>query len=152
MHDPDILTWHLPDPERQPEFYRDVAMKRAAAFAIDTVLILVAALIVALMTLGVGLLLFAPLWIGLNFLIRAASLARFSATPGMMLMAIEFRTSQGARLDANSAMIHTAALIGSFIFLPLQLISMVLMAGGPRGQGLSDLALGTVVLNRRARS
>lgn len=142
--------WTLPDPQRQPEFYADVPIKRALAFIVDTVILLAAALVLVLLTFGLALFVLVPVWGALNIAYRALTLARYSATPGMRLMAIEFRDASGARLSSETAALHTLGLVFSFVFLPVQVVSAVLMATGPRGQGLTDMVLGTVALNRRA--
>ena len=146
------MTWHLPDPDRQPEFYRDVALKRFIAFVIDTVVIFALSLIGVLLTAFTAIFFFPFLVAVIGFAYRAVSIARRSATPGMRLMAIEFRTLEGQRLDTQTAVLHTAGLTLSFMIPILQVVSVVLMLTQARGQGLSDLALGTVALNRRAAS
>ncbi|WP_322865541.1 RDD family protein [Aquicoccus sp. G2-2] len=145
-------TWHLPDPDSQAEFYADVPLKRLLAFVIDSLLLLVATLAIGLLTFGVGLLFAVPLWWFLNLAYRSISLARWSATPAMRLLAIEFRTNRGARLDQVEAFLHSLGFVMSCTFFPLQLLSILLMGLSPRGQGLSDHLMGTFALNRRAVS
>jgi hypothetical protein len=48
----------------------------------------------------------------------------------------------------NEAAIHTAGLYFTLFFLPLQIISVVMMALGPRGRGLHDLPLGSTAINK----
>jgi uncharacterized RDD family membrane protein YckC len=120
------ITWHLPDPERQPEFYADVASKRLVAFVVDTIVILAISLLALPFTAFTGLFFFP------------------------VLMAIEFRASDGQRFDLGLAVAHTLGLTISFALPILQVVSIVLMLTGPRGQGLSDLVLGSVAVNRRA--
>ena len=151
QREPD-MTWHLPDPERQPEFYRDVPLKRLLAFLIDTVAILVLSLIGVVLTAFTALFFFPFLFAAIGFAYRAITIARRSATPGMQVMAIEFRTMSGARFDTSMALMHTVGLTVSFMVPILQIVSMGFMAFGARGQGLTDMALGTVALNRRAAS
>lgn len=142
--------WHIPDPEMQPEFYADVATKRLIAWVIDTVVILVLCVLVSVATAFVGFFFFPLLMMAVGFLYRAATIARGSATWGMRVMAIEFRTLSGERFDPWMAVLHTLGLTISFAFPLLQLVSIFMMLTGPRGQGLSDRVLGTVALNRRA--
>ncbi|QIE44744.1 RDD family protein [Pseudohalocynthiibacter aestuariivivens] len=144
------MTWHLPDPDTQPEFYADVPMKRLAAWGVDTVIILVFTLLATLLTAFVGLLFFPLLFLTLGFVYRTATLASGSATWGMRLMAIEFRTFNGEKFDLPAAALHTLGYTVSFGMIFVQAISVVLMMASPRGQGLSDLMLGTVAINRRA--
>ncbi|MFK7937798.1 MAG: RDD family protein [Roseovarius sp.] len=145
-------TWHIPDPQTQPEFYADVPMKRLMAFLIDTVLVFVLCVLIVPFTAFTGLLFFPALMLMVGFAYRVVSLSRWSATLGMRLMAIEFRTHSGARMDLNMAMVHSGLFSFCFVVVPLQIVSCVLMLTGPKGQGLSDHLLGTVALNRRAAS
>ena len=145
--DPD---WHLPDPHSQGEFYADVPLKRLLAFAVDTVLLLVVTVVLVIFTLGLAAILLIPVWWLLNFAYRTVTLAKSSATPGMRLFAIEFRTARGQHLDQAEAFQHTLGFMLSFTFFPVQILSMVMMASSARGQGLTDQFLGTVALNRRA--
>ncbi|MDQ2089110.1 RDD family protein [Marimonas arenosa] len=144
--------WHLPDPHSQPEFYADVPLKRFLAFLFDTVLLLIVALLLALLTFGLAVLLLVPTWWLLNFAYRAITLANGSATWGMRLVAIEFRTADGRRFDQHEAFLHTLGFMLSFTFFPVQVISMILMATSPRAQGLTDRIMGCVAINRRAQA
>ncbi|MGX0876866.1 putative RDD family membrane protein YckC [Roseovarius sp. MBR-154] len=144
------ITWHLPDPERQPEFYADVASKRLVAFIVDTILIIAICLLIVPFTAFTGLFFFPVLMAVVGFAYRVVTIARGSATWGMRLMAIEFRGSDGQRFDLGLAFAHTLGLTISFALPILQVISIVLMLTGARGQGLSDLVLGSVAVNRRA--
>lgn len=141
----------LPDPALNAGFYADVAPKRLLAWAVDTVLVVVATLAVVLMTALVGLFFLPVIFLTLNFLYRYVTLARGSATWGMRLAAIEFRTLRGTRLDAATAFAHTLGYTLSIAFVLPQIASIALMLTTPRGQGLSDLVLGTAAINRAAR-
>lgn len=143
--------WHLPDPQTQPEFYEDVAMKRLIAFVLDTVLIAVITVLVVPFTAFTGLFFFPFLMAAVGFVYRVITIANGSATLGMRLMAIEFRNASGARFDLGQAFLHTVGLNLSFAIMPLQLVSVVLMATTERGQGLTDHVMGSVAINRPAR-
>ncbi|MBZ0122749.1 MAG: RDD family protein [Roseovarius sp.] len=143
-------TWHIPDPLTQPDFYADVPAKRLIAWVADTVLVAVLCLLILPFTAFAGLFFFPALMLVVGFAYRVATLARGSATWGMRLTAIEFRTVSGARFDLGMAFLHTLGFTVSCAIFPLQAVSVVLMLTTARGQGLSDLALGTVALNRRA--
>ena len=148
MYDP----WPgLPDPAFQADFYADVPLKRLIAWGVDTVVILVMTVLVVLMTALVGLFFWPVLFLTLGFLYRWVTLARRSATWGMRLAAIEFRTATGARLDPATAFLHTLGYTVSVAMVLPQLLSIALMLMSPRGQGLSDLVLGTAAINRPAR-
>jgi hypothetical protein len=141
---------HLPDPDMQPEFYESVPVKRLIAWVMDTVLILVLAALVVPFTAFTGLFFFPFLAFLVGFFYRWITIATGSATWGMRLLAIEFRTAHGARFDTGTAFLHTLGYTVSFGLPILQMVSVVLMATGPRGQGLTDLVLGTVAVNRRS--
>ncbi len=149
-HFPDTATG-LPDPLTHPEFYRDVAFKRALAWLIDSLLISLLVAVIVVLTLGIGLFFFWFLYLGVGFAYRVASISAHSATPGMWLMAIELREADGARLAPATALLHTLGYTFSVAFVMPQVLSVVLMVLTPRGQGLSDLFLGTAMINRPAR-
>lgn len=143
-------TWHIPDPETQPDFYADVPLKRLIAWLADTVLVLLACLAILPFTAFTGIFFFPALMLTVGFAYRVVTIANGSATLGMRLVAIEFRRTDGARFDLAHAFWHTMGFTVSCIFAPLQVISVVLMLTGPRAQGLTDHVMGTVALNRRA--
>lgn len=143
-------TWHIPDPETQPEFYRDVPMKRLLAWVVDTILVALLCLLILPFTAFTGIFFFPLLLLVVGFAYRVVTIANGSATLGMRLMAIEFRTLDGARFDFGMALIHTTAFTVSCAFFLLQVASIVLMLTSARAQGLSDHILGTVAVNRRA--
>ena len=145
-------TWHIPDPQFQPEFYADVPTKRLMAWVVDTVLVLVLCLLVLPFTAFTGIFFFPLLFLTLSFAYRVVTIARGSATWGMRLTSIEFRTVQGDRFDLQMAFLHTLGYSISWMFALLQIVSVVLMMTTARGQGLSDHMLGTVAINRRART
>ena len=140
---------HLADPVTQPQFYRDVASKRLFAWVIDTLIVTGVCLLIVPFTAFLALLVFVGLWAVVDFLYRIVTLTGNSATLGMRVMAIEFRDSSGARFDFGTAFFHTVGYTISRAIAPLQLISIVLMATSGRGQGLTDIMLGTAALNRR---
>lgn len=147
-------TTALPDPTTEIRFYRGATTKRLLAFVID---VLVAAalgaaatLLVGVATLGVAFLLALPVMAATDFLYRWASIARWSATPGMALLGVELRRADGRPLDMLDALAHTTLY---WIFVAsgiLQLVSVAMMAATPQGRGLHDAILGTVLINRPA--
>ncbi|MGB7241930.1 MAG: RDD family protein [Sulfitobacter sp.] len=140
----------LPDPQSQPEFYRDVPMKRLFAWVIDSLIVVIMCIIIVPFTAFTGLFFFPFLILIVGFVYRVITLANGSATWGMRLTAIELRRVNGERFDAGAAFAHTLGYSISWAIAPLQLVSIVMMATTYRGQGLSDHALGTVALNRKA--
>jgi uncharacterized RDD family membrane protein YckC len=143
-------SWHIPDPETQPEFYADVPLKRLLAWLIDFVIIAAATVLMVLLTAFVGLFFLPLLFLLTGFFYRWFTIAQGAATWGMRVMAIEFRTLSGTRLDGGLALAHTAIFTAIFAIFPLQVLSMALIALTPRAQGIPDQILGTVVLNKRA--
>ncbi|MCM2562392.1 RDD family protein [Lutimaribacter sp. EGI FJ00015] len=141
----------LPDPHLQPEFYADVPMKRLLAFVIDTVIIVIGCLVILPFTAFTGIFFFPILMLVVGTAYRVVTLANRSATLGMRLMAIEFRTHDGRPFDALTAVLHTVGFTVSMGVFVAQAISVVMMLVDERGQGLSDKVLGSVALNRRAR-
>ncbi|WP_127900568.1 RDD family protein [Solirhodobacter olei] len=141
----------LPDPEFQAEFYRDVPMKRAFAWVVDTILIVLLTAIVVPFTAFIALFFLPALFLVLNFLYRWVTISTRSATWGMRLAAIEFRRLDGAPFDPMTAFLHTLGYTISCAMVLPQLASIGAMLVTARGQGLSDLILGTVAINRPGR-
>lgn len=143
-------TWFIPDPRTQPEFYSDVPLKRLVAWVIDTVVTFALCLVVIFFTAFMGTIFLPFLMVIVGFIYRVATLSHKSATWGMRVMAIEFRTLSGQRLDPTLAFLHTSGLVLSFALSPIQLVSIFFMLTSDRGQGLTDRILGTVAVNRAA--
>ena len=140
----------LPDPDRHPEFYADIPLKRLIAWLVDVTLVAVLCLLALPFTAFTGIFFFPALMLVVGLIYRSLTIAGASATWGMRLMAIELRDRRGERLDGGQAVAHTLGYTVSIAMPLLQVISVVLMLTGARRQGLSDLVLGTVMLNRRA--
>ena len=139
-----------PDPDTQSWFYADVVPKRAVAWAFDTVIIALLVALIVPLTGFLALLFLGGLYVVISFLYRWIGLARNSATLGMRLMGLEFRDAQGYRMNAAMGFAHTLFYVISVAFVFPQIISVLMMMFGKRGQGLSDLVLGAVLVNRRA--
>ena len=140
----------FPDPIAQPEFYKDVPLKRLLAWVVDATVTLVACLIILPFTAFTALFFFPALFLLVGFAYRVLTLANGSATWGMRLFAIELRGPDGEPLNASGAFAHTLGYTLSWMVPVFQLISVVLMGSTEKGQGLSDHVLGTVMVNRRA--
>jgi uncharacterized RDD family membrane protein YckC len=140
----------LPDPQTQPEFYSDVPLKRLLAWVVDSFVTLAACLIFLPFTAFTALFVFPLLYLAVGFAYRMVTLANGSATWGMRVFAVELRRPDGQQMDAQTAFLHTFGYTLSWAIPFVQLASVVLMATSERGQGLSDHALGTVMINRRA--
>lgn len=139
-----------PDPYAQPDFYKDVPLKRLLAWAVDATLTLIACLVIVPFTAFTAIFFFPFLFLVVGFIYRMLTIANGSATWGMRLFAIELRDRTGQPLDAAGAFAHTLGYTLSWMVPVFQLISMIMMGATERGQGLSDHVLGTVMVNRKA--
>ena len=140
----------LPDPQSHPEFYDDVMVKRFVAWLVDSVLVWGLWVVLSVLTLGL-LIWLLPFFAVLDFVYRASTLSRRSATWGMRLAGIELRDRRGEPLDGGQAFAHTAGYMFSMVmFFPVQIASIVMMAISDRRQSLTDMMLGTAAINRRA--
>ena len=142
----------LPDPDLDAEFYADVTTKRFLAWVVDTIVTVLICAVIVPFTAFTALFFLPFLYLVVNLIYRIVTLAGRSATPGMRLMAIEFRDRDGKLFDAGYATLHTLGYAASVAMTPLQLVSIVLMLISPRGQGLTDHVLGTAAVNRAARN
>ena len=146
----DTLSRHIPDPHAQPEFYEDVNTKRLLAWLVDVAIITAITLILSLFTLFTALLIFPFVYAVISFTYRWITLTSGSATLGMRLFSVELRRADGDTFDAQTAFLHTAGYFASVAIFPLQFVSMGMMVFTEKRQGLTDVVLGTVALNRRA--
>jgi uncharacterized RDD family membrane protein YckC len=142
----------LPDPQYQAEFYDGVPVKRGLAWIVDTLLIAALTALVVPFTLFTAFFYLPLLYMVISFVYRTVSLTRRSATPGMRLMAIEFRDRSGARFDLGTAFLHTLGYTLTIGTLLPQVLSIGLMLTTARGQSLTDMVLGTVAINKPAGS
>lgn len=141
------------DPDTQPELFDGILSKRIIAFVIDAVLIValmipagLLVLILGVVTLGLGWLLFPPL-----FALVALAYVAFtlggpnSATVGMRIAGVEMRTWSGQKMFPLLAIMHSLI----FWFSVGLLTPLILLVGlfTPRRQLLHDLLLGVVALN-----
>lgn len=140
----------LPDPDRHAEFYDGVTTRRGLAWLVDLVLIFLLTLVILPFTAFIGLFFYPLLYLTVSFLYRWVALARKSATPGMRLFGVEFLDARGERLDNMTALLHVIGYTLSIGTLLVQLLSIALMLTTRRGQGLTDIVLGTVAINRAA--
>lgn len=138
----------LPDPQYDHAFYDGVPAKRLFAWVVDVIL-------VTMLTFLLGLLTFSLLWwvwplvfLSVDFLYRAGTIARGSATLGMRLMNVELRGPTGARLSQGEAVLHSLAYLVAMSMVLLQIISVLMMAMGARHQGLHDMLIGSAAINR----
>ncbi len=140
----------LPDPQLQPEFYADVPLKRCLAWAIDLAVVLVLLLAGLVLTLFTGLFFMPLLFFAISVGYRTVMLARYGATLGMMLTALDWRGLDGRAPDPTTALAYSALHAGIWAFLPLQIVSIVMILISPHRQGLHDRILSVTILNKRA--
>ena len=138
----------LPDPDYDAVFYDGIPAKRLFAWLIDVVLITAMTLILGLLSFTLLLWIWPIVYFAVSFLYRSLTIAAGSATLGMRMMNIQLRGPTGAKLSPQEAAFHTGAYLIASGFVIIQLISVFLMATGPRHQGLHDLLLGTAAINR----
>lgn len=144
------------DAVRDADLFDGVLSKRIVAFVIDAVLIVAlmvpAALLVGifgLVTLGIGWLLFSPLFaiVALGYVALTLGGSR-SATPGMQIAGVEIRTWSGQRMFPLLAILHALLFwVSVSVLTPLVLLVGLFTA---RRQLLHDLLLGVVALNADA--
>ena len=130
-----------------PLLYDGVTLKRAIAWVFDVVMIAMLCALVLPFTAFTGIFFFPLMMLVVGFIYRWFTLAGGSSTWGMRLMGIHFRDHHGAPLSSELALAHTLGYSVSITVAPLQFISIVLMLVTRRGQGLTDLVLGTEAVN-----
>ena len=139
----------LPDPQTDPQFYAGVPARRALAWVIDFAIITTFWVIFSVLTLGLAVLLL-PFWPVVSFIYRTLTISGRSATWGMRLMGIELRDGFGQKFGFGQALVHTGLYTASLMFVVTQILSIVLMGGTARGQGLHDIPLGSTAINTPA--
>ena len=138
----------LPDPDRDAQFYTGVPAKRLVAFVIDVVLVWGVAILISLMTLGIGFFILGFLIAVVDLVYRVMTIGAKSSTFGMSVMGIELRSFDGDRFTTGLALLHTLLFYAMLAFVVIQLISVIMMGGTRYGRGLHDLILGSTMINR----
>lgn len=138
----------IPYPQSHPEFYESVTTKRFFAWLIDSIIVLAILIITSPFTLFVSLFLFPFFYAVIDFIYRTATISMGSATLGMRLMAIELRHETGHRVDFITSIFHTVGLYVSYAFVVVQLLSIGMMVIRDDRKSLTDLVIGTVMVNR----
>ena len=138
----------IPYPHSHPEFYESVTTKRFFAWLIDSIIVLGILIITSPFTFFVSLFLFPFFYAAIDFVYRTATLSMGSATFGMRLMAVELRHESGHRLDFVTSLFHTIGLYVSYAFVLVQIASIGMMVTRDDRKGLTDLVVGTVMVNR----
>lgn len=143
-------------PDTDPALFDGILSKRIVGFFIDAILIValmipagMLVLVLGFVTLGLGWLLFPPLFAIVALIYIGLTLGgSASATPGMRVAGVEMRTWSGQRMFPLLAVMH--ALL--FWFSVGLLTPLVLLVGlfTRRKQLLHDLLLGVVAVNADA--
>ena len=141
------MSHGLPDPEYDHAFYDGVPVKRLFAWVVDVIIVTATTFLLGVLTLTLLWWVWPLVYLAVDFLYRAGSIASGSATLGMRLMNLELRGPTGAQLSRREAILHTLCYMVAAAFVILQLISIIMIALGPRHQGLHDLLLGSAALN-----
>ena len=123
--------------------YAGVPLRRGLAWVVDMVFIAILAAIILPFTAFTGVFFFPLMMLVIGFLYRWWTIAAGSATWGMRIMGVRLQDSYGRDLSGGLALAHTLGYSISVALPPLQLISVILMLVTPRGQGLTDMFLGT---------
>jgi uncharacterized RDD family membrane protein YckC len=138
----------IPYPQSHPEFYESVTTKRFFAWLIDSAIVLAILIITSPFTFFVSLFLFPFFYAAIDFIYRTATLSMRSATFGMRIMAIELRHENGHLLDFITSVLHTIGLHVSFAFVLVQLLSIGMMVMRDDRKSLTDMVIGTFMVNR----
>jgi len=137
-----------PDPVTQQGFYAETPMKRLFAWLIDMIFIIIIAVLILPFTAFTGIFFFPFLLLVIGFIYRTLTIAGGSATWGMRIMSIQLRDSEGERFGLGQAFLHTLGYTISVAVAPLQLISVILMLVTSKKQGLTDMIMGSVMINK----
>ena len=138
----------IPYPQSHPEFYESVTTKRFFAWLIDSAIVLGILIISSPFTVFVSLFLFPFFYAAIDFMYKAATLSMGSATSGMRIMAIELRHESGHRLDFINSVFHIIGLYVSYATVLVQLLSIGIVVMRDDCKSLTDMVIGTVMVNR----
>lgn len=138
----------LPHPDHEPGLYRDVVLKRFLAWLIDLVITFAITAAVVIMTVFLGLFFLPLLWIVVSVTYRTVMLSNYSATAGMLLVALRLRHLDGSRPGPVVCLWHAALFSLTMATVLGQIVSVGLILITPYRQALNDLILGTTMINR----
>lgn len=140
----------FPHPDLQPQFYDGVLPRRALAWGIDTAITAFLVAVILPLTGFLALFFLGALYVAVSFIYRWIGLSRHSATLGMRMVGLEFRDAQGYRMSGAQGFLHTLFYALSVAFVLPQILSVLMMLFTRRNQGLSDVVMNLVLVNRRA--
>lgn len=132
--------------------FAGVRTRRIMAFCVDFILVSIVATLLfsglMVLTFGLSLLLLPPLWPFVAFFYNGLSVSgRHMATPGMRMVDLEMRETDGRPVGFVVAGVHAALLYASWLFwlFPINLGATLVM---PDKRCLHDLFAGVVVVRR----
>ncbi len=131
-----------------PNFTQALQRKGFFAWLIDSVIVLGILIISSPFTVFVSLFLFPFFNAAIDFMYRTATLSMGSATSGMRIMAIEFHHESGHRLDFITSVFHIIGLYVSYATVLVQLLSIGMVVMRDDRKSLTDMMIGTVMVNR----
>mgnify|MGYP001566986497 CR=1 FL=1 len=140
-----------PDPILQEDFYADTPMKRLFAWFVDMIIIVLLSAAVVPFTAFTGVFFFPLLVLVIGFAYRVITLTGGSATIGMRLLSIQLRNQHGEKFGLGEAALHTLGYSVSMGMPLIQVVSIILMMTTSRKQGLTDIVMGSVMINKPAR-
>ncbi len=140
----------LPDPELQPEFYKDVPVKRTLAWVVDLLVTLALTLVGVVATFFIGAFFLPVLFATITVAYRTVMLARYGATLGMMMTALSWRGLDGNLPDTATAFYYSVVNALQWVVIPLQIGSIAMILLTPYRQGLNDILFRTTMLHRVA--
>jgi uncharacterized RDD family membrane protein YckC len=139
---------HAYDPVAQSRLFDGVIGKRAAAFIVDAILVLVLVFLFGLVTFGLGWILL-PAILVVFLVYNAVTIGgKNSATPGQRLMGLEVRMWSGGKVTPLIAAFHALLFwfaAGTFV---LWLVDVVWAFFDERKRTVHDILAGVVVINR----
>jgi len=140
----------LPDPDTDSAFYESVPSRRLLAWFLDAGFTFAITVLISTLTLGIGFFLFGFVWLVSGLIYRIMTISSGSATWGMRLVGIEFRSKDGQKFSTGLAIAHTLMYTFAVGTTILQLLSIVLILSTRYKQSLPDMILGTTAINRPA--
>ena len=114
------------------------------------IIVLLSALVIPF-TAFTGIFFFPFLLLVIGFAYRVLTIAGGSATIGMRLMSIQLRNQHGEKFGLGEAALHTLGYSISMGMPLIQMVSVILMLTTSRKQGLTDIVMGSVVINKPSR-
>ena len=131
-----------------PNFTQALQRNGFFAWLIDSVIVLGILIISSPFTVFVSLFLFPFFYAAIDFIYRTATLSMGSSTSGMRITAIELRHESGHRLDFITSVFRIIGLYVSYATVLVQLLSIGMVVMRDDRKSLTDMVIGTVMVNR----